>query len=158
LGLAEAEFPFLYDPKRKLLAIGYWVTERRLDNSSYDLLASEARLASYVAIASGQLPSNTGSLSAAPDPGARQAGAAELERLDVRVPDAAAGDASSPGTLLDQTCNAAVARQIEYGRQCGVPWGVSESCYNLTDVEGTYQYRAFGSPAWVCSAGSARRW
>ncbi len=50
------------------------------------------------------------------------------------------------GTLLDQTCHAAVARQIEYGRQRGVPWGISESCYNVTDAEGTYQYRAFGVP------------
>lgn len=50
------------------------------------------------------------------------------------------------GTLLDQTCRAAVARQIEYGRQRGIPWGISESCYDVTDAEGTYQYRAFGVP------------
>lgn len=50
------------------------------------------------------------------------------------------------GTLLDRTCAGAVARQIEYGRQLGVPWGISESCYNAKDVEGTYQYRAFGVP------------
>jgi hypothetical protein len=55
-GLTDAEFSFLYDPKRKLMAIGYQVTERRLDNSFYDLLASESRLASYAAIASGQIP------------------------------------------------------------------------------------------------------
>jgi hypothetical protein len=55
-GLTDAEFSFLYDQRRKLLAVGYWVPDRRLDNSFYDLLASEARLASYVAIASGQIP------------------------------------------------------------------------------------------------------
>ena len=49
-------------------------------------------------------------------------------------------------TLLDQTCRAVVARQIEYGRQRGVPWGISESCYNLTDAHGIYQYGAFGVP------------
>ena len=49
-------------------------------------------------------------------------------------------------TLLDQTCQAAVARQIEYGRQRGVPWGISESGYNVTDAHLNYQYRAFGVP------------
>lgn len=49
-------------------------------------------------------------------------------------------------TLLDQTCRAAVARQIEYGQQRGVPWGVSESGYNTVDVHLNYQYRAFGVP------------
>lgn len=49
-------------------------------------------------------------------------------------------------TLLAQTCRAAVTRQIEYGRQRGVPWGISESCYNATDVHQVYQYRAFGVP------------
>ena len=51
-----------------------------------------------------------------------------------------------PGTLLNQTCKAAVSRQIEYGRQRAVPWGISESCYNATDIHQVYQYRAFGVP------------
>ena len=53
---------------------------------------------------------------------------------------------SFPGTLLDQSCRASVRRQIEYGRQRGVPWGISESAYAFTDREGNYQYRAFGVP------------
>ena len=53
---------------------------------------------------------------------------------------------SYENTLLEQTCKTAVARQIEYGRQRGVPWGISESCYNATDSAQTYQYRAFGVP------------
>lgn len=53
---------------------------------------------------------------------------------------------SYPNTLLEQTCKAAVSRQIEYGRQRAVPWGISESCYNLTDMHQVYQYRAFGVP------------
>ncbi|RJO66043.1 MAG: cyclic beta 1-2 glucan synthetase [Myxococcales bacterium] len=146
-GLTDAEFSFLYDQKRKLLAIGYWVTDRRLDNSFYDLLASEARLASYVAIASGQIPFD------------------HWFALGRRLTAARGGQVllswsgsmfeymmpllvmpGFRGTLLDQTCKAAVSRQIEYGRQRGVPWGISESCYNVKDVEGTYQYRAFGVP------------
>ncbi|MFA7329472.1 MAG: glucoamylase family protein [Candidatus Delongbacteria bacterium] len=147
LGLAGAEFAFLYDPRRKLLAIGYQVAERRLDTSVYDLLASEARLASYVAIASGQLPFDHWfalgrRLTTAHG---RQVllswSGSMFEYLMPRLvmPHFA-------GTLLDQTCTGAVARQIEYGRQRGVPWGISESCYNVQDGEGTWQYRAFGVP------------
>ncbi|MDY0003453.1 MAG: glucoamylase family protein, partial [Polyangia bacterium] len=145
--LTEADFTFLYDPRRKLLAIGYWVTERRLDQSCYDLLASEARLASYLAIASGQLPFEHWfalgrRLTTTPN---RQvllswSGSMFEYLMPLLVMPL------FQGTLLDQTCQAAVARQIEYGRQRGVPWGISESCYHLTDAEGTYQYRAFGVP------------
>src|ERR1019366_6474844 len=53
---------------------------------------------------------------------------------------------SYENTLLAQTCKAVVSRQIEYGRQRGVPWGISESCYNATDMDQVYQYRAFGVP------------
>ena len=49
-------------------------------------------------------------------------------------------------TLLEQACHAAVSRQIEYGRQRRVPWGISESCYNAVDINQVYQYRAFGVP------------
>ena len=53
---------------------------------------------------------------------------------------------SYENTLLDQTCKAVVSRQIEYGRQRAVPWGISESCYNATDIHQVYQYRSFGVP------------
>ena len=146
-GLTDAEFSFLYDPKRKLLAIGYWAADRRLDNGFYDLLASEARLASYVAIASGQIPFDHWFAL-----GRRLTTACGRQVLlswsgsmfEYLMPLLVMP--GFRGTLLDQTCNAAVARQIEYGRQRGVPWGISESAYNVTDVEGTYQYRAFGVP------------
>ncbi len=51
-----------------------------------------------------------------------------------------------PGTLLDETYDAVVERQIQYGAQRGVPWGISESAYYAQDIEGNYQYRAFGVP------------
>lgn len=147
LGLASAEFPFLYDPRRKLLAIGYWTMERRLDASAYDLLASEARLASYVAIASGQLPFDhwfalgRRLTTAQGRPVLLSWSGSMFEYLMPRLV-----MPGFEGTLLDQTCAGAVARQIEYGRQRRVPWGISESCYNAKDIEGTYQYRAFGVP------------
>ncbi len=146
-GLADAEFPFLYDQRRKLLVTGYWVTERRLDNSFYDLLASEARLASYVAIASGQIPFDHWFALGRRLTMAR--GRQVLLSWSGSMFEYLMPLLVMPGfrgTLLDQTCDGAVARQIEYGRRRGVPWGISESCYNVTDVEGTYQYRAFGVP------------
>jgi cellobiose phosphorylase len=146
-GLTEADFSFLYDPRRKLLAIGYWVTDRRLDNSSYDLLASEARLASYVAIASGQIPfehwfalGRRLTMARGKQVLLSWSGSMFEYLMPLLVMP------GFRGTLLAETCDAAVTRQIEYGRQRGVPWGISESCYNLTDAEGTYQYRAFGVP------------
>jgi cellobiose phosphorylase len=146
-GLTDAEFSFLYDQRRKLLVTGYWVADRRLDNSYYDLLASEARLASYVAIASGQIPFDHWFALGRRLTMAR--GRQVLLSWSGSMFEYLMPLLVMPGfrgTLLDQTCHAAVARQIEYGRQRGVPWGISESCYDVTDAEGTYQYRAFGVP------------
>ncbi len=144
---AQMEFGFLYDETRKQMAIGFNVTDRRRDNSFYDLLASEARLASFVAIALGQLPQE------------------HWFALGRRLTTAGGGPVllswsgsmfeylmpllvmpSYAGTLLDRTCAVAVRRQIQYGRERKVPWGISESGYNMTDVQLNYQYRAFGVP------------
>ncbi|WP_280349101.1 glucoamylase family protein [Pseudomonas sp. BN414] len=146
-GLANMDFGFLYDSERNLFCIGYNVDERRQDASYYDLLASEARLSTFVAIAQGQLP---------------QASWFSLGRLLTStrgVPVLLSWSGSMfeylmpllvmpryEGTLLDQTCCAAVDRQIEYGQQLGLPWGVSESGYNTVDAHFNYQYRAFGVP------------
>ncbi len=145
--LATMEFDFLYDRPRHLLAIGYNVDERRVDTSSYDLLASEARLCCFVAIAQGQLPQESwfalGRLltGTGGDPVLLSWSGSMFEYLMpmLVMP-------TYDNTLLDQTCRAAVARQIEYGRQRGVPWGMSESAYNTVDGQLNYQYRAFGVP------------
>ena len=145
--LARMDYDFLYDSSRHLLTIGYNVPERRADSSYYDLLASEARLCSFVAIAQGQLPQEgwfaLGRLltAAGGEPVLLSWSGSMFEYLMpmLVMP-------SFDGTLLDQTCRAAVARQIEYGRQRGVPWGMSESGYNTVDVHLNYQYRAFGVP------------
>ena len=145
--LALMDYRFLYDRARDLLAIGYNVDERRLDAGFYDLLASEARLASFVAIAQGQLPQeNWFSLGRLLTTSGGQpvllswTGSMFEYLMPMLVMP------SYEGTLLDQTCRAAVARQIEYGTQLNVPWGVSESGYNTLDAHFTYQYRAFGVP------------
>ncbi len=145
--LAPIDYDFLYDEARHLLAIGYNVGERRRDASYYDLLASEARLGSFVAIAQGQLPQESwfalGRLLivAGGEPTLLSWSGSMFEYLMplLVMP-------TYENTLLDQTYRTVVDRQIEYGRQRGVPWGVSESGYNAVDVHLNYQYRAFGVP------------
>ncbi|MEQ1592557.1 MAG: glucoamylase family protein [Thiobacillaceae bacterium] len=145
--LAVMDFEFLYDTSCGLLAIGYDVSERRRDPSCYDLLASEARLASFLLIAQGQVPQkhwfSLGRLLTS------HGGAVSLiswsgSMFEYLMPQLIMP--SYANTLLEQTCKAAVSRQIEYGRQRAVPWGISESCYNATDMHQVYQYRAFGVP------------
>ncbi len=145
--LAHMEYDFLFDEARNLLAIGYNVGERRRDPSYYDLLASEARFCSFIAIAQGQLPQESwfalGRL-------LTTAGGEQIllswsgSMFEYLMPLLVMP--TYEHTLLDQTCKAAVARQIEYGRKRGVPWGSSESGYNAIDVHLNYQYRAFGVP------------
>ncbi len=145
--LSAQEYEFLYDESRHLLAIGYKVTEQRRDPSYYDLLASEARLCSFVGIAQGRLPQESwfalGRLltHAAGEPILLSWSGSMFEYLMplLVMPTFA-------NTLLDQTAHAAVKRQIQYGNQRGVPWGISECGYNTVDAALNYQYRAFGVP------------
>ncbi len=153
----EMDFRFLYDPYRHLFALGYRVADGALDDSYYDLLASEARLTSQIAIAKRDVP------------------AAHWFHLGRRVTRAARGAVllSWSGSmfeylmpslvsftprysLLDQTCRRVVARQIEYGRERGVPWGISESAFNGRDLAFTYQYSAFGVPGLGMKRGLAQ--
>jgi cyclic beta-1,2-glucan synthetase len=145
--LARMDYDFLYDEKRHLLAIGYNAGEFRRDAGFYDLLASEARFSTFVAIAQGQLPQESwfalGRLltTAGGEPILLSWSGSMFEYLMplLVMP-------TYEHTLLDQTCKAAVARQIEYGRKRAVPWGISECGYNAIDVHLNYQYRAFGVP------------
>jgi cyclic beta-1,2-glucan synthetase len=153
----EMNFGFLYDAERKLFAIGYQTGTRALDTSYYDLLASESRLASFIAIAKNEAPVEHWF---------------RLGRSLTRV----GGDTSMvswsgsmfeylmpplvmqsfEGTLLDQTHRGVVERQIAYGEARSVPWGVSESAYNVRDRHQTYQYRAFGVPDLALKRGLER--
>ena len=145
--LADMEYGFLYDKESHLLSIGYNVEERRRDPSYYDLLASEARLSVFVGIAQGQLPQQSwfalGRLLTNPggEPILLSWSGSMFEYLmpQLVMP-------NYEHTLLDQTARAVVARQIEYGQQCDLPWGMSESGYNTVDGHLNYQYRAFGVP------------
>lgn len=143
----EMRYDFLLDPARKLLSIGYRVAEGTLDPNCYDLLASEERLASFVAIAKGDVAARHWfHLGRAVTPIANGAALISwsgsmfeylMPSLVMRAP---------AGSLLEQTNRLIVRRQIGYGKSIGLPWGVSESAYNARDLELTYQYSNFGVP------------
>jgi len=147
LELSNYDYDFLYDKSQHLLSIGYNVEEHRKDLSSYDLLGSEAHFGIFVAIAQGKIPqeswfalgrqlTNPGT-----DPVLLSWSGSMFEYLMplLVMP-------SYDNTLLDQTQKAVVKRQIEYGKKRGLPWGISESCYNMVAANLDYQYRAFGVP------------
>jgi len=145
--LADMDYSFLYDQGRQLLTIGYSVGDRRRDASFYDLLASEARFCSFVAIAQGQLPKENwfalGRMLTNPggDPVLLSWDGSMFEYLMplLVMP-------NYENTLLDQTYKAMVKLQMAYGEKRGVLWGISESGYNTIDVHLNYQYHAFGVP------------
>ena len=149
-------FKFLYDEDRALFSIGYNVDGARLDASYYDLLASEARLASLIAIAKGDLPQEHWFRLSRPR--------AELDSGSVLLSWSGSMfeylmpllvTRTYESTLLDETCESVVAAQRAYGEKRDVPWGVSESAYNTMDLSMTYQYRAFGVPGLGLKAGLA---
>jgi cyclic beta-1,2-glucan synthetase len=141
------QFGFLFDPHRGLLSIGYRAADGTLDPSCYDLLASEARLASFVAIAKGDIPTRHWFRLGRPVT-AVGAGVALVSwsgsmfeylmpSLVMRAP---------AGSLLAQTNRLIVRRQVAYGAERQRPWGISESAYHARDLELTYQYSNFGVP------------
>lgn len=143
----EMDFSFLLDPTRKLLAIGFRVEERQLDTSDYDLLASEARLASLVAIAKGDLPHTHWFRLGRPlAPVGR--GSALLSwsgsMFEYLMPSLVLLEPVR--SLLGATARLVVAEQIRYGAEQGVPWGISESGFNQRDLDLNYQYGPFGVP------------
>ncbi len=144
---ADQEYDFLYDKTQHLLSIGYTVDDHQRDKGYYDLLASEARLGLFVAIAQGKLPQESWFAL-----GRRLTTAGNASVLiswsgsmfEYLMPSLVMP--TYENTLLDEMCMGTVKKQIEYGGLQGVPWGISESCYNMVDAHLTYQYRAFGIP------------
>ncbi|MEO8559403.1 MAG: glucoamylase family protein, partial [Rhodospirillales bacterium] len=143
----EMDFAFLVDPERKLLSIGYSRADNSLDASCYDLLASEARLASLFAIAKGDAPTRhwfrLGRTAIPLGNGSALVSWSGsmfeylMPSLVMRAP---------IGSLLEQSNRLVVERQQSYAKSLGVPWGISESGYNARDREFTYQYSNFGVP------------
>jgi cyclic beta-1,2-glucan synthetase len=141
------DFRFLYNSERDLFTIGFNVSANRLDNSHYDLLASEACLASFLSVARGEVPKKhwfqlgRPSVILAGRQGLLSWGGSMFEYLMPRLmlP-------TDTGTLLDSAQRAAVGRQIQCARENGIPWGTSESSFYLLDAAQDYQYQSFGVP------------
>ena len=140
-------FGFLYNAERELFSIGYNATTGRLDANHYDLLASEACIASFLAIARGEVPRKhwfrLGRLVTRTygEIGLMSWGGTLFEYLMPRLllP-------TAPGVLLDQAQRSAVAQQIAFGRETNQPWGISESGYYAFDAGQVYKYQSFGVP------------
>ncbi len=145
--ISAMDFGFLYNPSRQLLAIGYRVAEGTPDENCYDLLASEARLASLVAIAKGDLPVKHW-FRLGRDVTMIDGGSALISwsgsMFEYLMPLLVMHEPA--GSLLQNTTRLVVRRQIEYGRELRVPWGVSESAFHARDLNFTYQYSSFGVP------------
>ncbi|UCC82153.1 MAG: phosphorylase [Gemmatimonadota bacterium] len=141
------DFRFLFDPSRKLFSIGYRVADGTHDPSCYDLLASEARLASFVAVAKGDVtPRHWFLLGRSLTPVGRGAALVSWSGSMFEYLMPLLVMEQPPRSLLDLSSRLVVGRQIRYGVERGVPWGVSESGYNVRDLELTYQYSDFGVP------------
>ncbi|MEP7164737.1 MAG: glucoamylase family protein [Ferruginibacter sp.] len=145
--LANIDFDFLYFRSQHLLTIGYNVDEHRKDNGHYDLLASEARLTTFIGIAQGKLPQESWfalgrqltNIGTTPILLSWSGSMFEYLMPLLVMP-------TYENTLLNQTYKAIIQKQIEYGRKRDVPWGISESGYNMVDANLNYQYKAFGVP------------
>ena len=144
----DLSFTPFYDAKKKALSIGYEVEEQRAAPYFYDLLPSEARAATFVAIAKGEIP---------------QESWLSLERRYTSY----AGEhvllswtgtmfeylmpmlwmRTYPNTILDETTQAAVRAQQKFAQSNSIPWGISESSCLKLSVDGRYHYQAFGVPA-----------
>ncbi len=143
----QMDFKILYSEDRHLFAVGYNLSAGRLDGSHYDLLASESALTSFLAVARGDVPKKHWFQLGRPL--TRAAGRITLLSWGGTMFEYLMPRLMLPGlpeTLLDESRRGAVARQMEYGRQCGTPWGVSESAFSVVDAELNYQYQAFGVP------------
>ena len=143
----EMQFDFLFNTQRRLFSIGFNLEEGRLDRSHYDMLCSEARLSSHIAIAKGDVSYKhwfqlgRQMTFTAGQQGLLSWGGTMFEFLMPLL-----FQRSYPESLLTNACAAAVARQKEYGQRQGLPWGISESAYAALAVNSDYQYQSFGVP------------
>ncbi|MBA4263556.1 MAG: hypothetical protein C0453_00615 [Comamonadaceae bacterium] len=141
------DFAVLYDRRRRLFHIGYRVDDATPDVAYYDLLASESRITSFVAIAKGDVPLNHWQALGRPflpfdgQPILRSWSGSMFEYL---MPSALMREPE--GTLLQRTTVLAVQAQQRFGFTHGVPWGVSESAYFEQDSQRAFQYGPFGVP------------
>ena len=145
--IEETNFRVLYSEEQRLFSIGFNIEENKLTDSYYDLLASEARQASLVAIAKKDVPQkhwnnlNRTLTVLKKYKGLISWSGTTFEYLmpNINIP-------RYKGSLLDESCKFLIMNQIEYSQSLGLPWGISEAAFNLKDLHSNYQYKAFGIP------------
>ena len=145
--IETTNFEILYDHKKHLFSIGYDVEQGKLTNSYYDLLASEARQASLIAIAKKDislkhwryLSRTLTSLNKYKGLISWSGTAFEYLMPNVNIKE-------YEGSLLDESCRFLIYSQMEYAKKLGIPWGISEAAFNLKDFNNNYQYKSFGIP------------
>ena len=145
--IENTDFTVLYDSKKRLFSIGFDIEKNMLTNSYYDLLASEARQASLVAIAKKDVPvKHWNSLSRTLTSLNKYKGLISWSgtAFEYLMPNINIKQYES--SLLDESCRFLIMSQIEYAKKLGIPWGISEAAFNLKDFNNNYQYKSFGVP------------
>lgn len=145
--ITTTDFSLLYSKEHQIFSIGYDIEENKLTDSYYDLLASEARQASFVAIAKKDIPvKHWNALSRTLTILGKYKGliswsgtAFEYLMPNINMP-------KYEGSLLDESCKFMILSQMQYAKKLNIPWGISEAAFNLKDLQGNYQYKAFGVP------------
>ena len=145
--IENTDFSLLYNKEQQIFSIGFNIEDNKLTDSYYDLLASEARQASIIAISKKDVPAkHWNSLSRTLTMVGKYKGliswsgtAFEYLMPNINIP-------KYEGTLLDESCKLLIKSQIEYGERLNIPWGISEAAFNLKDLQSNYQYKAFGIP------------
>ncbi len=145
--IENTDFSVLYNPKKRLFSIGFDVEKNMLTNSYYDLLASEARQASLIAIAKKDVPvKHWNSLSRTLTSLNKYKGLISWSgtAFEYLMPNINIKQYES--SLLDESCRFLIMSQMEYAKKLGIPWGISEAAFNLKDFNNNYQYKSFGVP------------
>ena len=145
--IKATDFSMLYSNERRLFSIGFNIEDNKLTDSYYDLLASEARQASLIAIALGNVPAKhwnnlSRTMTTLNDhKGLVSWSGTAFEYLmpNINIP-------KYKGSLIDESCKFAIESQIEYSKRLGIPWGITEAAFNAKDLHSNYQYKAFGIP------------
>ena len=145
--IQDTDFSYLYEPEKGIFSIGFNVEENKLTDSYYDLLASEARQASIVAIAKRDVPSkhwNNLSRTLTCLNGYKGLVSWSGTAFEYLMPNI--NIRKYPGSLLDESTKFLIMSQKEYCKKLNIPWGISEAAFNLKDLNSNYQYKAFGIP------------
>ena len=143
----EMDFGFLMDKSRLLLSIGYEIERQHLHQACYDLLCSEARIAAFITVAKGEAPQQSwfklGRIHtmAYGQPVLISWTGTMFEYMMPNI-----WMRSYPDTLVSRTLSGVVAIQRAFGKEHGIPWGISESGWAGMDDHGHYHYQAFGIP------------